>query len=69
MFAAGPPATEADVELATQLIIDSGGLDWAKNEAEVRLDTAMEQLRALELIEEPAAELEAIANYIVNRDR
>ena len=53
MFAAGPPTSEADVELATQLIIDSGGLDWAKKEAESRLDAAMEQLHALELIESP----------------
>jgi geranylgeranyl diphosphate synthase type I len=69
MFASGPPAGEAEVELATKLIIDSGGLDWATNEAQTRLDAAMEQLHALELIESPAAELEAIANYIVNRDR
>ena len=69
LFASGPPATDADVELATELIVESGGLDWAKNEADVRLDAAMEQLHALELIEPAVAELEAIANYIVNRDR
>ena len=69
MFAAGPPATDSDVELATELIIQSGGLDWAKSEAELRLDAAMQQLRSLELIESAAADLETVANYIVNRDR
>jgi geranylgeranyl diphosphate synthase type I len=69
LFAQGPPATDADVELATELIVESGGLDWAKNEADVRLETALAQLRSLELIDSAAAELEAIANYIVNRDK
>jgi geranylgeranyl diphosphate synthase type I len=69
MFAAGPPATDTDVALATELIIESGGLDWAKTEAELRLDAAMQQLHALELIETAAADLEAVANYIVNRDK
>jgi geranylgeranyl diphosphate synthase type I len=68
LFAAGPPATEDDVELATGLIVESGGLDWAKNEADMRLEAALGQLHALELIDSAAAELEAVANFIVTRD-
>jgi geranylgeranyl diphosphate synthase type I len=68
MFAAGPPASDADVELATRLVVESGGLDWAKNEADLRLDAALQQLHGLELIDSAAAELEAVANFIVTRD-
>jgi geranylgeranyl diphosphate synthase type I len=65
----GPPTAEADVELATELIAEAGGLDWAAQEADARLASALAQLDALELVPAPAAELAAIANYIVTRDR
>jgi geranylgeranyl diphosphate synthase type I len=69
LFAAGAPATEADVALATQLISDAGGLDWAAREADARIAAALAHLDALELLPGPAAELAAVATYIVNRDR
>jgi geranylgeranyl diphosphate synthase type I len=65
----GPPTAEADVELATELIAEAGGLDWAAQEADARLASALAHLDALELVPAPAAELAAIANYIVTRDR
>jgi geranylgeranyl diphosphate synthase type I len=69
LLAGGPPATEADVELATQLIGEAGGLDWAVQEADDRLAAALAHLDGLELVPATAAELAAVANYIVARDR
>jgi len=77
MFADGPPEAEEDVVLATKLISDSGGLDWALGEAERRMRVALEQLDGLPLVDGGDAELAAaavrdlieIANYIVDRDR
>ncbi|MCW2657241.1 MAG: Geranylgeranyl diphosphate synthase type [Jatrophihabitans sp.] len=69
LFSGEPPATEADVERATQLITEAGGLDWAVREADRRLATALEHLAGLELVDSAAAELAAVATYIVSRDR
>lgn len=65
----GPPTTEEGVARATQLIKDAGGLDWAGQEADSRLATALATLTALDLTEPAATQLAAIADYIVNRDR
>jgi geranylgeranyl diphosphate synthase, type I len=69
LFADGPPASDADIELATQLIVDAGGLDWAAGEADTRLARAIEHLSGLDLVDSAAAELAAVATYIVDRDR
>jgi geranylgeranyl diphosphate synthase type I len=69
LLAGGPPATEADVELATRLIADAGGLDWAAHEADARLAAALAQLDGLGLVPASAAELAAVGSYIVTRDR
>jgi geranylgeranyl diphosphate synthase, type I len=69
LFAAGPPGTEDDVALATRLIADAGGLDWAAQEADARLAAALAQLDRLELVPAAARELAAVATYIVKRDR
>jgi geranylgeranyl diphosphate synthase type I len=69
LFADGPPATEADVALATELIVEAGGVAWATQEADARLDKAIRQLENLKLVESAAADLAAVATYIVTRDR
>jgi geranylgeranyl diphosphate synthase, type I len=69
LMAAGPPSTEADVELATQLIQDAGGLAWASAEAQTRFQRATERLEELELPPRAAADLVALGRYIVERDR
>ncbi len=70
----GPPSSEADVRLATGLIVQAGGVDWALKEADRLLAQALDRLdqvgrshgdaghRALE-------ELAAVARYVVTRDR
>jgi geranylgeranyl diphosphate synthase, type I len=69
LFAEQPPSTEEDVELATELIIEAGGLEWAERTADERLSSALTHLDALDLNRAATAELAGIANYIVNRDR
>jgi geranylgeranyl diphosphate synthase type I len=69
LFAAGPPATEAEVTRATELVIESGGLDWASREADERLQRAVDHLDRLGLDEPASGELACLAKYIVARDR
>jgi geranylgeranyl diphosphate synthase, type I len=70
LLADGPPESDADVALATELIGQAGGLDWAGREADARLERARARLRALDLPDvEAVAELSAVADYIVARDR
>jgi geranylgeranyl diphosphate synthase type I len=65
----GPPQTEDDVSLATSLIADAGGLEWAAAEAQTRLDHAVGVLADLDIPQETLAELVALGRYIVERDR
>jgi len=65
----GPPTTEQDVALATELIRDSGGLEWAGAQADARLAKALAAIAVLSLTDPAAAQLAAIADFIVNRDR
>ncbi len=70
LFGDGPPKTEEDVSLATKLIGEAGGLDWAMTEADRRLELAHQQLAALALPNQQAvAELTELAAFIVGRDR
>jgi geranylgeranyl diphosphate synthase type I len=69
MFADGPPESDADVALATELIVEAGGVTWASEEADARLDKAIRRLEDLKLVESAAASLAAVATYIVTRDR
>ncbi|MDT4893212.1 MAG: geranylgeranyl diphosphate synthase, type [Pseudonocardiales bacterium] len=69
MFAAGRHEDEDDVILATGLIKESGGLDWAIQEAEARLTRALDELAGHGLAEPAVSELAAVAAYIVDRDR
>jgi geranylgeranyl diphosphate synthase, type I len=69
LFDGGPPATEAEIALATRLICEAGGLDWAAREADTRLANAIAHLDGLDLVDTAAADLVAVATYIVTRDR
>jgi geranylgeranyl diphosphate synthase, type I len=70
MFAGGPPKTDEDVELATKLIGEAGGLDWAAREADSRLSSALSHLDTLASDGAPAVtELAGLARYVVDRDR
>jgi geranylgeranyl diphosphate synthase type I len=69
LFADGPPQTEDEVVLATTLIGEAGGLEWAEGQAEQYLDRAYARLDALDLAEAATAQLTAVAAYIVARDR
>jgi geranylgeranyl diphosphate synthase type I len=69
LLASGPPSSEAEVALATQLIQDAGGVAWASAEAATRLDRAITRLGELGLPPRAAAEMVALGRYIVERDR
>jgi geranylgeranyl diphosphate synthase type I len=64
----GPPRSEDDIRLATKLIDEAGGLDWAAREADLRLTRGLAHLDALDLRPEPAAELAELARFVVERD-
>jgi geranylgeranyl diphosphate synthase, type I len=69
LLADAPLEDEADVALATALIQESGGLDWAVSEADARLERALAAIDELPLAEPAASELAAVASFIVERDR
>ncbi len=69
LMADGPPVDEADVALASRLIEEAGGIEWASNEAQRLIDRALTRLDHLQLPARPAVELTALARYIVERDR
>jgi geranylgeranyl diphosphate synthase type I len=73
LLAAGPPASEDDVALATTLIVDSGGVEWASAQADRLLSEAVDKLAQIgdpyRAAVGPVAELAAVARYVVARDR
>jgi geranylgeranyl pyrophosphate synthase len=70
LLASGPPRSEEEVVLATSLIIDAGGVDWALAEADRLLDQALGCLDRLGQPDARAiADLRDVARYIVARDR
>jgi geranylgeranyl diphosphate synthase type I len=69
LLADGPPTTEDDVIHAAKLIDEAGGLEWAAREAELRLAAALAHLDAFPLPGRAAADLAAMARYVVERDR
>ena len=70
LLADGPPEDDDDVALATRLIVEAGGVDWAAQEADARLAQAREHLDGLALPHrDAAADLATVADYIVTRGR
>jgi geranylgeranyl diphosphate synthase, type I len=68
LLAGGAPSTDEDVVLATKLIEEAGGIDWAAREADAHLGRAVEHLEALPAPEHVVADLIALARYVVDRD-
>jgi geranylgeranyl diphosphate synthase, type I len=68
LLAGGAPSTDEDVVLATKLIEEAGGIDWAAREADAHLRRALEHLEALRAPEQVIADLVAVARYVVDRD-
>jgi geranylgeranyl diphosphate synthase type I len=68
LFAGKPPSSEADVALATELITEAGGLEWASREAQRRLSAAIAQVSDADLHEPALSELVAVGRFIVDRD-
>jgi geranylgeranyl diphosphate synthase type I len=68
LFAGKPPTSEADVALATELIAEAGGLEWASREANRRLASAIDRVSGAGLHEPAVSELTAVARFIVDRD-
>ncbi len=68
LLAGGAPSTDEDVVLATKLIEEAGGIDWAAREADAHLRRALEQFDALPAREDVVTDLVALARYVVDRD-
>jgi geranylgeranyl diphosphate synthase, type I len=68
LLAGGAPSTDEDVALATKLIEEAGGIDWAAREADAHLDRALQHLEALAAPQDVVADLVALARYVVARD-
>ena len=59
----------SDEELAKSTYVALLGVEGARNEARARVEEAREALRAGGFAPGPAATLEALAHYMVDRDR
>lgn len=68
LLAGGAPSTEEDVVLATKLIEEAGGIDWAATQADERLARALQSLDGLPSPRPVLDDLVAIARYVVDRD-
>jgi geranylgeranyl diphosphate synthase type I len=68
LLAGGAPTTEEDVVLATKLIEEAGGIDWAAQQADARLARALGRLDGLPSPRPVLDDLVAIARYVVDRD-
>lgn len=69
LLVAGPPTSDEDVELATKLIDEAGGLSWAAREADDRLNRALGHLAVLPPGSAATADLTTLARFVVERDR
>jgi geranylgeranyl diphosphate synthase, type I len=70
LFADGPPEDDDAVALATRLIVEAGGVDWAAGAADARAARARRRLDGLMLADRDAAnDLATVADYIVSRGR
>lgn len=68
LLAAGPPESDEDVARAVELIVAAGGVQWAADEAQRRLDAALAELAAAVGVDgEPVAELQEMAHFLVHR--
>jgi geranylgeranyl diphosphate synthase type I len=64
----GRPDSEEEVQLATELITEAGGLEWAAHEADRRLAAALAALDGASLPNAALQDLETLARYVVERD-
>jgi geranylgeranyl diphosphate synthase type I len=69
MLANGPLVADEDVALASKLVGEAGGLDFAVEQADARLADAMARLDQLDLPAGATEPLAALARYVVDRDR
>jgi geranylgeranyl diphosphate synthase type I len=68
LLADGAPRSDEDVTLATKLIEEAGGIDWAAREADAHLARALERLGSLPSPQPIVDDFVAIARYVVDRD-
>jgi geranylgeranyl diphosphate synthase type I len=64
----GRPDSEEEVQLATELITEAGGLEWAAHEADRRLAAALAALDGASLPNAALQDLVTLARYVVERD-
>ena len=63
-----PPSSDDDVILATKLIEEAGGIDWAAREADAHLARALERVESVPSSGDVVGDLVALARYVVDRD-
>jgi geranylgeranyl pyrophosphate synthase len=68
LLSRGAPSTDDDVILATKLIEEAGGIDWAAREADAHLARALERVESLPSSGDVVGDLVALARYVVDRD-
>ena len=68
LLVAGAPSSDDDVILATKLIEEAGGIDWAARAADEHLARALGSLDSLPPERPVVGDLVAIARYVVDRD-
>lgn len=64
----GPPATDADVDRAADLVRLAGGVRYAETEAAVALDRSLGALAGAGLEPDVHRDLEELARFVVGRD-
>jgi geranylgeranyl diphosphate synthase type I len=69
LYLRAEPLSETELVLAASLIERAGGRDWARDEADRHLTTALTCLQAADPVPEAAAQLAALARLITRRDR
>ena len=68
LLAHGAPSSDDDVILATKLIEEAGGIDWAAREADAHLARALERVESVPSSGDVVGDLVALARYVVDRD-
>jgi geranylgeranyl diphosphate synthase type I len=69
LLADGPPSRDADVAQAADLVHEAGGIAWARRAATGYAARACGHLDAAALRPGPAADLVALAHFVLARDR
>ena len=69
LYGRARPFTDAELATVADLIAQAGGRAWTQRRAEAEIERAYECLARLEANTSARIALEALADYVVGRDR